>query len=108
MSGNPTSRDLTRNRRVGERKRGPHESFSLVSSYSAQYPSLGEIPPHNGKRNPVHGRERNSEPALLLRRRLTYMTQRSGCLYCGSSRYCITGPREAVRAAIVSEARRKQ
>ena len=31
--------------------------------------------------------ERNSDPALLFHRRLTCMTQRSGCLYCGSSRY---------------------
>src|SRR5580692_902559 len=31
--------------------------------------------------------ERNSDPALLFHRRLTCMTQRSGCLYSGSSRY---------------------
>jgi len=34
MSGNPT-RELTRNRRVGQRERSPHESFSLVSPYSS-------------------------------------------------------------------------
>src|SRR6202040_3244055 len=34
--------------------------------------------------------ERNSDPALLFHRRLTCMTQRSGCLYCGSSRYSTT------------------
>jgi hypothetical protein len=31
--------------------------------------------------------ERNSDPALLFHRRLTCMTQRSGCLYFGSSRF---------------------
>src|SRR5580692_12397918 len=31
--------------------------------------------------------ERNSDPALLFRRSLTCMTQRSGCLCFGSSRY---------------------
>jgi len=65
MDGKTTSRELTRNRRVGQRERGPHESFSLVSPYS-QYPSLGEIlPPIMGKGIPVPGRQSNSEPALL-------------------------------------------
>src|ERR1700729_3416969 len=31
--------------------------------------------------------ERNSDPALLFHRRLTCITQRSGCLCFGSSRY---------------------
>src|SRR5271156_3455131 len=45
LSGNATSRELTRNRRVGQSERGPHESFSLVSPYSLLsgpgYPNLG-------------------------------------------------------------------
>ena len=35
LSGYPTSRELARNRRVGQRERGPHDSFSLVSPYSS-------------------------------------------------------------------------
>jgi hypothetical protein len=57
----------------------------------AQYPSLGKIPPSSWEKESRYpGRERNSEPALLFRRRLTCTTQRSGCLYCGSSRYSTT------------------
>src|SRR5580704_8278667 len=65
VTGNPTSQEFTRNRRVGQRECGPHESFSLVSPYRSVSKPRGDSPPHNGKRNPVPRRERNSEPALL-------------------------------------------
>ena len=87
MSGKPTYQELTRNRLVGQRERGPHETCSLVSPYCSVSKPRGDYPVKMGKGILVPGRERNSEPALLFRRRLTCMTQRSGCLYSGSSRY---------------------
>src|SRR6202011_2127159 len=45
--------------------------------------------------------ERNSDPALLFRRRLTCMTQRSGCLNCGSSRYSTTCMRTCLPCSIL-------
>jgi hypothetical protein len=44
MSGNRTSRELTRNGGVGQRGRGVHESFLVVSPYSSVSKSRG-IPP---------------------------------------------------------------
>ena len=44
VSGYATSRELTRNRRVGQRERGPHESFSLVSPYSSVSKPRGDSP----------------------------------------------------------------
>jgi hypothetical protein len=73
-------------RDFGQRERGPHESFSLVSPYSLCPKPRGD-PSHSGKRNPVPGWERNSEPTLLFGGRLTCMTPRSGYLYFGFSRY---------------------
>lgn len=52
VSDYATNRELTRNRRVGARERGPHESFSLVSPYSSVSEPRGDSPIHNGKRNP--------------------------------------------------------
>jgi hypothetical protein len=34
ITGLLTSRQLRRNRQIGQRERGPHESFLLVSPYS--------------------------------------------------------------------------
>jgi hypothetical protein len=42
---------LTRNRWVGQREPGPHESFSLASPYSSVSKPRGD-PPQNGKRDP--------------------------------------------------------
>lgn len=67
MSAYAIYRELSRNRRVGQRERGLYESFSLVSPYSSVAKPRG----------------------LWL-----------------SSRYCITGPREAVRAATVARGRK--
>jgi len=44
MSENATSQELTRNRWVGQRERGPHESFSLVSPYSSVSKPRGDSP----------------------------------------------------------------
>ena len=71
----PTSRELNRNRRVGQR--GPHESFSLVSPYGSVSKRRGDSPITMGKRIPVPGRESNSELALLFRGKLTCTTQRN-------------------------------
>jgi hypothetical protein len=56
------SRELTLNRRVGQRKRSPHESFSLVSSYSSVSKRRGDSPFIMGKGITVPARERKSEP----------------------------------------------
>ena len=66
MSENATSQELTRNRWVGQRERGPHESFSLVSPYSSVSKPRADSPLIMGKGILVPGRERNSEPALLF------------------------------------------
>src|SRR5271170_8441063 len=50
MSGNRTSRELTRNGGVGQRGRGVHESFLVVSPYSSVSKSRGDSP-YEGKRN---------------------------------------------------------
>jgi hypothetical protein len=55
LSGNATYRELTRNRRVGQRERGLHESFSLVSPYSSVAKPRGGFPLINGKRIPYMG-----------------------------------------------------
>jgi len=86
MSGFPTSQELTRNRRVGQRECGPRESFSLVSPYRSVSKPRGDSPLIRGNGIPYLG-GRNSEPALLFRGRLACMTQRNGCLYSGSSCY---------------------
>jgi len=49
LTGNATSRELTRNRRVGQRERGPHESSSLVSPYSSISKPRGDSPVKMGK-----------------------------------------------------------
>src|SRR5689334_11647991 len=49
VSGNATYRELTRNRRVGQRERGLHESFSLVSPYSSVSKPRGGFPSLMGK-----------------------------------------------------------
>src|ERR1700730_10882839 len=51
----PTYRELTRNRWVGQRERGLHESFSLVSPYSSVSKPRGGFPLINGKRIPYMG-----------------------------------------------------
>ena len=58
MSENATSQELTRNRWVGQRERGPHESFSLVSPYSSVSKPRGDSPLIMGKGIPVPGRGR--------------------------------------------------
>src|SRR5271156_6471998 len=57
MSGYPTYQELGRNRWVGQRERGPHESFSLVSPY--------------GSLSKLHGEARTN-----LTRRISIETQR--------------------------------
>src|SRR5580765_2792195 len=87
--------ELTRNRQVGQRELGPHESFTLVSPYSSVSKPRGDSP--------------NGDPDA--KRACAWSYERPGgkprffaALHVGG----ITGPREAVRAAIVAEARRKQ
>src|ERR1700756_5454609 len=50
-----TYRELTRNRRVGQRERGLDESFSLVSPYSSVSKPRGGFPLINGKGIPYMG-----------------------------------------------------
>src|SRR4029077_14620382 len=47
----PTYRELTRNRRVGQRERGLHESFWLVSPYSSVSKPRGGFPLIKGGSN---------------------------------------------------------
>jgi hypothetical protein len=72
----PTSRELTRNRRVGQRERGPHESFSLVSPYSSVSKPQGDSPLLMRKGIPVLGRERNSDLHCFSSQRSTYCLTR--------------------------------
>src|SRR5450755_837484 len=80
----------------------PYNSYRLVGRTSHEFFSITEIlgdslvscillmssPVFPKCSNAQYGaQERNSDPALLFQRRLTCMTQRSGCLYSGSSRY---------------------
>ena len=67
-SGNPTNRELTRNRRVGARGHDPHESFSLVSPYSSVSEPRGDSPIHNGKRNPSTWARQNLTMRMQMRR----------------------------------------
>jgi hypothetical protein len=48
--------ELTRNRWVGQRAPGPHESFSLASPYSSVSKPQGDSPLIMGKGIPVPGR----------------------------------------------------
>ena len=58
--------ELTRNRRFGQRERGHHESFSLVSPYSSVSKPRGDSPFIMGKGIPIPGEERNSETCIAF------------------------------------------
>jgi len=64
------------------------ESFSMVSPYSSVSNPQQDSPLVMGEGIPVPEQERNSEVCIAFSVGcLTCTTQRSGCLYCGYSRY---------------------
>ena len=70
----------------------------------AQYPSLGEdFPLINGKRIPYMGGSATQNLHCFSVGGDMHDTEERLSLLWLSSRYCITGPREAVRAATVAE-----